>query len=160
MINIIFTRMFTHDDAEALSCVIDDVSKGLHDEGSIRENIGDVLKGFLLTLPVLLLYGVTTLLATYYLVNDMVEVFSKSELHAFLPDYLMLSALCSFVLFFILIAFITIFPISTLGKYHLGCTFFIISVVSITLIAIICCLPIGAFRNFFYTNFINFFFTK
>lgn len=124
MINIIFTRMFTHDDAEALSCVIDDVSKGLHEEGSIRENIGDVLKGFLLALPVLLLYGVTTLLATYYLVNDMVGVFSKSELRAFLPDYLMLSALCSFVLFFILIAFITIFPISTLGKYHLGCTFF------------------------------------
>ena len=53
MINIIFTRMFTHDDAEALSYVIDDVSKGLHEEGSIRENIGDVLKGFLLTLPVL-----------------------------------------------------------------------------------------------------------
>ena len=87
--------MFTHDDAEALSCVIDDVSKGLHEEGSIRENIGDVLKGFLLTLPVLLLYGITTLL----LVNDMVGVFSKSELRAFLPDYLMLSALCSFVLF-------------------------------------------------------------
>ena len=64
MINIIFTRMFTHDDAEALSCVIDDVSKGLHEEGSIRENIGDVLKGFLLTLPVLLLYGGTTLLST------------------------------------------------------------------------------------------------
>ena len=160
MINIIFTRMFTHDDVEALSFVIDDVSNGLHEEGSIRENIGDVLKGFLLTLPVLLLYGVTTLLSTYYLVNDMVGVFSKSELRAFLPDYLMLSALCSFVLFFILIAFITIFPISTLGKYHLGCTFFIISVVSITLIAIICCLPIGAFKNFFYTNFINFFFTK
>ena len=103
MINIIFTRMFTHDDAEALSFVIDDVSNGLHEEGSIRENIGDVLKGFLLTLPVLLLYGVTTLLSTYYLVNDMVGVFSKSELRAFLPDYLMLSALCSFVLFFILI---------------------------------------------------------
>ena len=92
MINIIFTRMFTHDDAEALSCVIDDVSKGLHEEGSIRENIGDVLKGFLLTLPVLLLYGITTLLSTYYLVNDMVGVFSKSELRAFLPDYLILSA--------------------------------------------------------------------
>lgn len=157
---IIFTRMFTHDDVEALSFVIDDVSNGLHEEGSIRENIGDVLKGFLLTLPVLLLYGVTTLLSTYYLVNDMVGVFSKSELRAFLPDYLMLSALCSFALFFILIAFITIFPISTLGKYHLGCTFFIISVVSIIFIVIICCLPIGAFRNFFYTNFINFFFTK
>ena len=54
--------MFTHDDVEALSFVIDDVSNGLHEEGSIRENIGDVLKGFLLTLPVLLLYGVTTLL--------------------------------------------------------------------------------------------------
>lgn len=160
MFNIIFTRMFTHDEVEALSSVIDDVLKGLHEEGSIRENIGDVLKGFLLTLPVLLLYGVTTLLSTYYLVNDMVGVFSKSELRAFLPDYLMLSALCSFALFFILIAFITIFPISTLGKYHLGCTFFIISVVSIIFIAIICCLPIGAFRNFFYTNFINFFFAK
>ena len=45
MINIIFTRMFTHDDAETLSCVIDDVSKGLHEEGSIRENIGDVSAG-------------------------------------------------------------------------------------------------------------------
>ncbi len=44
MINIIFTRMFTHDDAEALSCVIDDVSKGLHEEGSIRENIGDIFE--------------------------------------------------------------------------------------------------------------------
>ena len=113
MINIIFTRMFTHDDAEALSCVIDDVSKGLHEEGSIRENIGDVLKGFLLTLPVLLLYGVTTLLSTYYLVNDMVGVFSKSELRAFLPDYLMLSALCSFVLFFILIAVALRLPLRT-----------------------------------------------
>lgn len=38
--------MFTHDDVEALSFVIDDVSNGLHEEGSIRENIGDVLKGF------------------------------------------------------------------------------------------------------------------
>ena len=120
---------------------VHDVSNGLHEEGSIRENIGDVLKGFLLTL-----------LSTYYLVNDMVGVFSKSELRAFLPDYLMLSALCSFALFFILIAFITIFPISTLGKYHLGCTFFIISVVSIIFIVIICCLPIGAFRNFFFTK--------
>ena len=140
MINIIFTRMFTHGDAEALSYVIDDVSKGLHEEGSIRENIGDVLKGFLLTLPVLLLYGVTTLLATYYLVNDMVGVFSKSELRAFLPDYLMLSALCSFVLFFILIAFITIFPISTLGKYHLGCTFlsFLLSVLYSLWLFVVC----------------------
>lgn len=107
---------------------------------------------------VVLFYSVTTLLSTYYLVNDMVGVFSKSELCVFLSDDLILSALCSFILFFILIAFITNSLITTLGKYHLGCTFFIISVVSITFIVIICCLPIGAFRNFFYTNFINFFF--
>lgn len=158
MINIIFYRMFTPEDIEALSSTIDDVSNGLHEEGSIKENIGSMLKGFLLALPVVLLYSITTLLSTYYLVNDMVGVFSKSELRMFLFDDLILSALCSFILFFILIAFITNSLITTLGKYHLGCTFFIISVVSITFIVIICCLPIGVFRNFFYTNFINFFF--
>lgn len=153
-----FFRVFTREDGEAIVYMIETISNGLRKERATRENRINILKGVLLACPAVLFYIAATILFTYFMVKDWKYDLTSTDLRELLPYLLTTCALTSFAVFFVLIIFISDFIITKFESYHLGCTFFIVSMIVAIMFIVICWIAPFDFNNFFYTNFNNFFF--